>query len=432
LNSAEKISAIVNPGNSDISKSDGKYFDVVSFDPHGVNNTTPVMKCFPDSSSYDIWKYQQESDGIGSSTAISKMWARSKAVTSECSQSGGIAHHMNTPVVVADMVEIIEKHAEWRSKEAESWLASTEGQSVAVGLGKDHPYSKETILERTRWRKGEEKIQYWGFSYGTVLGATFAALQPHRVERVILDGVEDSTDYYSTAWALNLKDTDKIIDKFYDYCSAAGPKKCAFNFETSDPVDIKASFESLISDIKEDPIAVPATSTRGPDIITYSDVMLLIRYTVYKPLALFPQLADLLADLKGNGSAFADFKADHDKPSCPLQKCTEKAIKEPCYPDDGGEASAAIMCTDGADISEPTKEHFKEYAAALYNDSRWLGEYWSTIAIKCYHWKAKAAWRVKDGKYFDCGIYIEAYNWQRISGETLHILFFGLEILSIQ
>jgi pimeloyl-ACP methyl ester carboxylesterase len=40
------------------------------------------------------------------------------------------------------------------------------------------------------------RIQYWGFSYGTVLGEYFAAMFPGRVGRMILEGVEDVHDYY--------------------------------------------------------------------------------------------------------------------------------------------------------------------------------------------------------------------------------------------
>lgn len=33
-----------------------------------------------------------------------------------------------------------------------------------------------------------DKIRYWGFSYGTYIGATFAALFPDKIERMVNDG----------------------------------------------------------------------------------------------------------------------------------------------------------------------------------------------------------------------------------------------------
>jgi pimeloyl-ACP methyl ester carboxylesterase len=307
---------------------------------------------------------------------------------------------MNTPVVVADMVEIIERHAEWRSQEATKWLATTEGQAITSNKASTHAYSREAVLERTQWRKGEEKLNYWGFSYGTLLGATFAALQPHRSQRILIDGVEESNDYYQTGWITNLRDTDAIMHKFYQYCSDAGPEKCALNSGNLTAGDIEDLVETLVTDIADNPVAVTGSKTRGPEIITYSDVLELIRPSLYSPLALFPRTATLLDDIiNKNGSAFADFKQTLHKPSCPLQNCAANggSFKGDCHAI-GSEAQSGIMCSDGVDVSYRTKEDVKKNAEFLYRQSKWLGPLWASITAPCPSWQARPAWQIRPGR----------------------------------
>lgn len=37
-------------------------------------------------------------------------------------------------------------------------------------------------------KSGHEKLRYWGFSYGTILGGVFASMYPDKVERLVSDG----------------------------------------------------------------------------------------------------------------------------------------------------------------------------------------------------------------------------------------------------
>jgi hypothetical protein len=119
------------------------------------------------------------------------------------------------------MVAIIEALGEWREKEVLKILDSSnkdkEKGTIYLPLAPQVPLehlegneNHTTIIQRTKWKRGEEKLQYWGFSYGTILGATFAALQPHRVGRVILDGVVDAEDYYSQEFKSNFNDTEAV------------------------------------------------------------------------------------------------------------------------------------------------------------------------------------------------------------------------------
>lgn len=38
-------------------------------------------------------------------------------------------------------------------------------------------------------KSGQQKLKYWGFSYGTVLGTTFAAMFPDHIDCMVNDGI---------------------------------------------------------------------------------------------------------------------------------------------------------------------------------------------------------------------------------------------------
>jgi pimeloyl-ACP methyl ester carboxylesterase len=426
----QRISAIVNPIAAEKAP-DGKYFDLISWDPRGVNNTTPGFNCFKDSLSFDVWRYQVQADTLDhtSDISLSLAWARSKALMETCAQDDQITKYMNTVLVTRDMVEIIERHAEWRSKQADMWLESRAGKSATNGQSQCDPYSHEAVIERTKWRKGNEKLQYWGFSYGTILGATFAAIYPNRVGRMVLDGVANADDYYHTNWSPALRDADKVMLKFYQYCSEAGPEKCALNIGNVSASSLQQSVESLLSTIRKDPISVPGYSTRSPTIITYSDLMALFAEMLYNPLQHFAEMAELLADVvHGNGTAFAVYKQNNQKPTCPFGEIPDKDSGL-CQPPDWGieKKGSAILCADGIDVTNSTKADFKSTVNSSYQRSKFLGEYWSTITLPCIHWKVRPKWGITAGKTITLKLSIKTnMRLDEIKGDTSHpILWIG-------
>lgn len=85
---------------------------------------------------------------------------------------------------------------------------------------------------------------YWGLSYSTVVGTTFAAMQPHDIERAVIDAVVDIPDYYRGEWLTNPQNTNTIFDNFGEYCNKAGPKTCAL-YTTGGKDKIKQRFKDI-------------------------------------------------------------------------------------------------------------------------------------------------------------------------------------------
>ncbi|KAI3007479.1 hypothetical protein CBS147346_3288 [Aspergillus niger] len=380
----------------------GKYFDVVSFDPRGVNNTTPNFSCFPDPATRKAWLLQSEAEGLlGSSEGVfDTRWARYEAFGMSCNQQGvtaskdgeWIGKFMNTAPVVADMVELVERHGEWRERETER-LLSTAPNTFPLGTNVD----AERIRLHNRWKKGEEKLLYWGFSYGTILGSTFAAMQPHRINRAVIDGVCNADDYYAGNWLTNLQDSDAAFNKFFEYCYTAGPSACPFALG-GDPEDLKSRYEQILTNLTSSPIAVPPSGNRGPEIITYSDVKSLVVQALYVPLKLFDLVARLLAELEqGNGSSFADLKYEAKQwPVPPPCDSSSKQYKAPGESDQ--EAGRNILCTDGPGLDGTAKEDFRSYWNMLRGQSKAVGDFWAEVRMSCVKLETRPEWRY-DGPF---------------------------------
>lgn len=142
----------------------GTNFDIVSFDPRGMGRSIPKANCSAGAPNFAV---RARAYGLEGPPLPQAYWDQTfesaKELGAECGAAiGGFDQagpHMSTAVVARDMLSIVD-----------AFSASERGKDLA----------NSTLLN------------YWGFSYGTFLGETFASLYPDRVGRMALDGMHAS------------------------------------------------------------------------------------------------------------------------------------------------------------------------------------------------------------------------------------------------
>ncbi|OTB06164.1 hypothetical protein M426DRAFT_9979 [Hypoxylon sp. CI-4A] len=314
----------------------GKDRDIIGFDPRGIGATTPKADCFAtDDDPWGLdgrnvaylnrlaWTVSGHDVGLinSSNVALSKLNARSKALSQLCKQvdeaegDDSIFKYSNTPNVARDMLSIIDAWDQWRSVPS----ATDEQQANAKLDPKDST---------------QGRLVYWGFSYGTLLGATFAAMFPDRVGRIMLDGVVDADHYVGEVWTDFVQDTDKVWDKFFVYCAEAGPN-CRFFQPGDKPEDIKKRFDDIMNSLQEEPAIVLPPNMHVPVLVTASDIKQVAFSALYTPIPGYPIIAELLqAYVEGNLGPYLVTPA-------PTSLCHNFVL--PQYPDD---AQKVIACSD--------------------------------------------------------------------------------------
>lgn len=137
----------------------GGEHDLISFDPRGTGSTLP-FSCQQVLKTRDARLDVPTEENLKShKTGIpcwNEIWANAEAVGEQCSRA--MAHHgslVGTTFVARDMMRIVDALDE-------------------DGL-----------------------LRYWGLFYGTVLGATAAAMYPDRMDKIVLDGVVNLDQYWS-------------------------------------------------------------------------------------------------------------------------------------------------------------------------------------------------------------------------------------------
>src|SRR5215471_1125819 len=163
-----------------------------------------------------------------------------------------------------------------------------------------HVSSADTARDLNVLRRdvGDPKITYLGFSYGTVIGATYANLFPDKVRAMVLDGTLDfvgnATGHFpgeAAAFPIDVRQgvdragQEVFLDRFLPLCAEAG-SACAF----SAGGNLQAKWETLL-----------ARARAGQ--LSYQNLMIFAYYDMEDPIADWPGLASYLQNLYTSTSA---------------------------------------------------------------------------------------------------------------------------------
>lgn len=96
---------------------------------------------------------------------------------------------------------------------------------------------------------GDEQLNYVGYSYGTMLGATYADLYPERVGRMVLDSAVDPAIDYATLQSEQLTAFDNVFAAYVEQCQAESD--CPL---PADPEEAAASILDLSYELDEAPL----------------------------------------------------------------------------------------------------------------------------------------------------------------------------------
>ena len=382
---------------------DEKHYELLSFDPRGVHHTTPSTACFGDSLSRQVFKVKNSAlDTLDSVEGLNAKWATVDGFGSLCAgedvagfaDGSNIRSYVSTRLVARDMIEIVDKVDAHRRGCSPPTGAPTDRKQLGTNGTNQHVVHGVGVDQRP-----VPLINYWGFSYGTILGNTLVSLFPERIGRAILDGVADAVDYAaSPGWLSNLQNTDEALHLLYRYCFEGSSACPLFDKSDASPASIEFRVNEFLKNLAQNPM--PTVHNGTTELISYADVRQVIFRSTYGLTQYYPMLAQLLSDLMvGNATLMVPrlrhvaLPEDQDKPDKepPTKKpnIQEEAVP---FPDDhydhGDEATAAILCGDGDSLTSFTKPQFVKYITDLKSESELFGSLWAEIKLTCTHWPA--------------------------------------------
>ena len=307
-----------------------KNFNLVGFDPRGVGQSEPRVKCLS-AKKMDAFLYD------ASGTAVDSL-----------------AEHDYSIAKLKNFVAACEKN-------------------TGPNLGKIDTVSAARDLDIIRAVFGEKQITYLGFSYGTLLGATYASLFTDRVGKMVLDGAIDPTMSDEEQNLGQLHGFDLALTNYLTECLDS--EDCPFKGSLS---AAKKDLAALL--LKTETKPLPTDSDRELSIWGMITGMIMPLYSS----DWWPALTQGLQEaLEGDGSTLLTLADSYNNRTDAGE-----------YSSNITEANIAISCLDARQSSDPVK--VKATNEKVLATGSIFARYWLDGYLGCSGWPYPVAKRPSD------------------------------------
>ncbi|MGQ0631313.1 MAG: alpha/beta hydrolase [Sporichthyaceae bacterium] len=200
----------------------GLQYDWIGFDPRGVGASQPAVSCIPDYAAGPRPAYIPESRTSRSPNELEWL-ARTKRFAKACADNNGpIIEHMRTIDTIKDM------------------------DALRVALG-------------------EKQINFFGFSYGTFLGQTYATRYPDKIRRLVLSGsVEPTYGGYGDGGKAQTEAFQVVLDEFFTWIANRNATYAA----GATQAEVKATYNDMITELTKAPVGTVGSSELADVFIT--------------------------------------------------------------------------------------------------------------------------------------------------------------------
>ncbi len=266
-------------------------FDLVGFDPRGIGASQPAVRCLTGPQT-DAQR-ASDLDDDSSPQGVAKYDAQQRTYAGDCVT--------NTP----------------------------DGKAMLANVGTVDAAKDLDILRSVL---GDKQLTYLGYSYGTLLGTTYAEQFPKNVRAMILDGAVDPTEDPVAQLVGQGKGFQNAFNQFAIWC--AQQPSCSVG---TDPSNATQVFRSLVNPLLSSPVQVGDGRQLWYDDATTGVIQALYSETLWNDLN-----AGLQQLKQGNGLILMELADNYNGRNNNGSYSNEQ------------DAFTAVRCVDGPPVTDPT------------------------------------------------------------------------------